>query len=116
MFNNKKCAMLNLIHLRQSLIYGIPIAASLLLASCGSYQQASYYDDGIYSSGNEVVRVEKKNADAARMEEQESNIYGEYIGQKASECAASLDSAICTDLDRYSSQMANDTVPYGEQT
>lgn len=97
-------------------IFAIPIVGALLVASCGSYQQASYYDDGIYSSGNEVVRVEKKNADAVRMEEQESNIYGEYFGQKASEYEEILDSEIFTDIDGYSSQMANDTVPYGEQT
>ena len=55
-----------------------------LFASCGSYQQASYYeDDGIYSSGNRVVSVEKKSAEAVKAERTEDNIYGEYFGQKA---------------------------------
>ena len=54
----------------------------LSLVSCGSYQQASYYDDdGIYSSGNRVVSVEKRNPEAVRVQETESNIYGEYFGQ-----------------------------------
>ncbi|MEO0901528.1 MAG: hypothetical protein AAFY00_05730 [Bacteroidota bacterium] len=67
----------------------------LILSSCGSYQQASYYeDDGIYSSGNEVVRVEKKSPQAVRTENKESDIYGDYFGQKADEFGEILDDEI----------------------
>ena len=64
----------------------------LSLVSCGSYQAASYYeDDGIYSSGNRVVTVEKRNPEAVRTQETETNIYGEYFGQKAAEYDEILD-------------------------
>ncbi len=93
----------------------LPLAA-LFAASCGSYQQASYYDDGIYSSGNRVVHVEKKSAEAVRLEDQESNLYGDYFGDKANEYGEILDEEIFTDVDSYSSQTQNDSIPYGEQT
>lgn len=96
-------------------LYGTPIAALLIMSSCGSYQPASYYDDGIYSSGNRVVRVEKRNADAVRAQEQESDRYGEYFGQRADQIGELLDQEVFTDIDGYSSQ-ANDSIPYGEQT
>lgn len=94
----------------------ILMVGALFMASCGSYQQASYYDDGIYSNNNRVVGVEKRNAEAVRIEEQENNIYGDYFGEKANEYGEILESEIFTDIDSYSSQMANDTIPYGEQT
>lgn len=97
-------------------IYSIPIVATLLLASCGSYQQASYYGDGIYSSGNEVVRVEKRNAEGVGAQQEEYNRYGDYFGQRAEQIGEVLDSEVFTDIDGYSSQMGNDTIPYGEQT
>jgi len=116
MFNNKNCAMIKLIPHRKFQALAILPVATLLVASCGSYQQASYYEDGIYSSGDRVVRVEKKSAEAMRIEEQEQNIYGDYFGQKADEYAEILDEEIFTDIDSYSSQMQNDTIPLGEQT
>ncbi|MDF0716010.1 hypothetical protein PY092_07625 [Muricauda sp. 334s03] len=94
----------------------ILMVSALFMVSCGSYQQASYYDDGIYSANDRVLSVEKKNAEALRIEEQESNIYGDYFGDKANEYGEILDSEVFTDIDSYSSQMPNDTIPYGEQT
>ncbi|WP_421805488.1 hypothetical protein [Flagellimonas sp.] len=90
--------------------------STLFMASCGSYQQASYYDDGIYTPNNRVVSVEKRNAQAERVEQQENNIYGDYFGDKANEYGEILDSEVFTDVDSYSSQTQNDTIPYGEQT
>ena len=91
--------------------------AVILLVSCGSYQQASYYDDdGIYSSREPVVRVEKQSAEGVRARQQESDIYGDYFGQKASEYGEILDEEIFTDIDGYSSQIQNDSIPLGEQT
>ncbi|MBO6534382.1 MAG: hypothetical protein JJ967_15200, partial [Muricauda sp.] len=94
----------------------ILMVAALFMASCGSYQQASYYDDGIYTPNNRVVSVEKRNAQAERVEQQENNIYGDYFGDKANEYGEILDSEVFTDVDSYSSQTQNDTIPYGEQT
>jgi len=96
--------------------FGIPIGAAFLLASCGTYQQASYYDDGIYSSGDEVVRVEKRNVDGVRAQQQETNQYEEYFGQRADQISEILDDEVFTDVDGYSSQDPNDSIPYGEQT
>ncbi len=116
MFNNKNCAMSKTRPHNKFHIYSIPIVATLLLASCGSYQQASYYGDGIYSSGNEVVRVEKRNAEGVGAQQEEYNRYGDYFGQRAEQIGEVLDSEVFTDIDGYSSQMGNDTIPYGEQT
>ena len=98
-----------------------PIATVLLIAvflvSCGSYQQASYYeDDGIYATGNRVVRVEKKSAEAVAAEQQEKNMYGEYFGQRAQQYEEILDSEIFTDVDSYYSGVENDSLQIGEQT
>ena len=92
------------------------LLAALFLVSCGTYQQSSYYeDDGIYSSNNRVVGVEKKNAEAVRLENQESDIYGDYFGQKVQEYDEILEDEIFTDIDSYSSQISNDSIPIGEQ-
>ena len=92
------------------------MVSAIFVASCGSYQQASYYDDGIYSSNDRVVGVEKRNAQGMRIEEQESNMYGEYFGDRANEIGEVLDSEVFTDIDSYSSQAQNDSIPFGEQT
>ena len=93
------------------------LLAALFLISCGTYQQSSYYeDDGIYSNNNRVVGVEKRNAEAVRLEKQESDIYGDYFGQKAQEYDEILEDEIFTDIDSYSSQISNDSIPLGEQT
>ncbi|MEP4947948.1 MAG: hypothetical protein ABJU26_10430, partial [Flavobacteriaceae bacterium] len=95
----------------------LTVLGTLFLASCGSYQQASYYDDdGIYSNGNNTVRVEKKSAEAVRIEQQESDIYGDYFGQKADEYDEILEDEIFTDVDGYYSTVENDSIPLGEQT
>ena len=77
----------------------------LLMASCGSYQQASYYDnDGIYSSGTEypvVARQEsapRKSADRGK-----SDFYENYFGERAQELGQVLDSEVFTDVDAYTS-------------
>ena len=67
------------------------MVSAIFVASCGSYQQASYYDDGIYSSNDRVVGVEKRNAQGMRIEEQESNMYGEYFGDRANEIGEVLE-------------------------
>lgn len=95
--------------------FGIPIGAAFLLASCGTYQQSSYYGDGIYSSDREVVRVEKRNADAVPAQEGQGNQYEEYFGQRADQIGEILDNEVFTDIDGYTSQDPNDSIPYGDQ-
>src|SRR5690606_35732835 len=71
----------------------------ILLVSCGSYQQASYYDnDGIYSNGDQQVT----EANYSRSQPQErSNTYGDYFGEKANQYQDILDKEIFTDVDSY---------------
>ena len=89
---------------------------AILMGSCGSYQQASYYDDdGIYANGTREVRVEKRSAEAVRTQQVEDDIYGEYFGQKAQEYSDILDSEIFTDVDDYYGGVENDSI-LGEQT
>ena len=117
MFNNKNKNMQHSLP-RQKFQYVATLAVvALLFASCGSYQQASYYDDdGIYSNGNRVVAVEKKSAEAVKNERLEDDIYGDYFGEKAKEYDEILDSEIFTDVDSYYSGVQNDSVPIGAQT
>jgi len=104
--------------LRPRLIKSITfLLVAVLVTSCGSYQQASYYeDDGIYSSGNRVVQVEKKSPEAIRAQQVEDNIYGEYFGQKADQYGDILDNEVFTDIDDYYSGVENDSIAIGEQT
>jgi len=75
--------------------------ASILLASCGTYQAATYDDDGIYSSdkpvlvSNETVVV-KDNANA--------KYYEEYFGKTVTDYGEIVDDEVFTDVDSYSSQ------------
>lgn len=91
---------------------------TILFASCGSYQQASYYeDDGIYSGRDAVTTVEKKSPEAVRIENKESDIYRDYFGQKAEEFGEILEDEIFTDVDSYySGGVENDSIPLGAQT
>jgi len=74
---------------------------SILLASCGTYQAATYEDDGIYSSdqrtiaSNETVVV-KNNANA--------KYYEEYFGKTVTDYGEIVDDEVFTDVDNYSSQ------------
>lgn len=55
-----------------------------LIVSCGSYQEASYYDnDGIYSTG---TRQQVTEAEAAP--NNQANEYQDYFGQQANEYGA----------------------------
>ncbi len=77
----------------------------LLMASCGSYQQASYYDnDGIYSSGSEYgVVTRQEQAPRRQAEQKKSDFYENYFGERAQELGQVLDSEVFTDIDSYRS-------------
>ena len=89
----------------------------LLAVSCGSYQQASYYDnDGIYSDGT-TRTVERQPQQGNRYEKQaETDTYSDYFGQKANEYNEILDGDIFTDVDSYSSQNEDDNINQGQLT
>ncbi|NNL01678.1 MAG: hypothetical protein HKP39_05325, partial [Eudoraea sp.] len=73
--------------------------AGILLVSCGSYQEASYYDnDGIYAEGSQTVYTKKKQ----QPKQQESDcIYGDYFGQKAEQIDEFMEGEVFTDVDDY---------------
>ena len=84
------------------------IVVGILVVSCGSYQQASYYDnDGIYDDGN--VRIVEKTPHRT-IQKKKDNQYADYFGQKADEYGEILDSEIFTDIDGYSSEVQNDSI------
>ena len=83
----------------------------LLLVSCGSYEQASYYDnDGIYSGGTErVVVTESRNPQPAARQDGD-DFYQNYFGEKSQELDRYLESEVFTDVDAYTSAQARDSL------
>jgi len=82
---------------------------SAILASCGSYQQASYYDnDGIYADRTEQVRVTQQPRASQPAPKQDA--FGEYFDQKANEYGEILESEVFTDVDGYYSDVENDSL------
>ena len=79
---------------------------------CGSYQQASYYDnDGIYTSGNRQVSVERP---PKSVQKQQEDPYADYFGQQANQYDEILQSEIFTDVDSYTSGVQNDSTETGQ--
>ncbi|MGB5355139.1 MAG: hypothetical protein WBN11_00445, partial [Eudoraea sp.] len=72
-----------------------------LMASCGSYQQSSYYDnDGIYAEGSEqVYNNPPKKSNQKTVED--NGVYGTYFDQKAEDLDKYMDSEVFTDVDDY---------------
>ena len=54
---------------------GLIFIFSILVSACGSYQNSSYYSDGIYTNDNIIV-VKRKNAKAKK------NAYSQYFDEK----------------------------------
>jgi len=79
------------------------VPLGLFLVSCGSYQQASYYDnDGIYTDDNPARTTEQRYPQTQRrVVPEDNNVYGNYFGQKADEYEQILESEIFTDIDSY---------------
>ena len=99
---------LHLQKLRTAILY---TAVGLLAVSCGSYQQASYYDnDGIYGSDTRVSVERNPQRVAQQQQTKSDDAYTNYFGQKADEVGEILDSEIFTDVDSYSSDIANDSI------
>ncbi|MGB5646367.1 MAG: hypothetical protein WBM55_04545, partial [Muriicola sp.] len=92
-----------------------------VLVSCGSYQQASYYDnDGIYSTGAEQPMVYNTPRTAPRTTQQTQNnndgVYGDYFGRKAEEIDQIMGDEIFTDVDDYYSGVENDSLDFEDNS
>ncbi|MDC7999406.1 hypothetical protein [Gilvibacter sediminis] len=77
----------------------------LLLTSCGTYQNASYSEDGIYSTGTMGVPSDNTGTQtAAANQNANSNYYKQYFGTKSAQISNISDQAdIFTDIDSYTS-------------
>ncbi len=85
------------------------------LVSCGSYQQASYYDnDGIYTKGEKRTVVERPTQQVETVEKESDGIYGDYFGQRADQIDDIMENEIFTDVDEYYGGVENDSI-LGEQ-
>ncbi|MEX0274215.1 MAG: hypothetical protein AB3N16_07555 [Flavobacteriaceae bacterium] len=79
----------------------------ILMASCGSYQSASYYDsDGIYADPQDRRTVER-----APQKKQVRNTYSDSFGQKDNELDELREDEVFTDIDSYSSAGTYDSIP-----
>jgi len=106
---------LPLIKIRIAALFAL---SGIVLASCGSYQSASYYDnDGIYDSDDQVT-TERPQRQKSKKEEVDNDAYANYFGQQANQYQEALDSEIFTDIDSYSStaDMENDSIPEDQLT
>ncbi|MGB5553627.1 MAG: hypothetical protein WBM83_03135, partial [Flavobacteriaceae bacterium] len=110
--------MIQSLHLQKLRTAVLISAVGFLAVSCGTYQQASYYDnDGIYGGNNDRVTVERNQQRPIQKQPQKGdNKYGEYFGQKADQYDEILDNEIFTDVDSYSSDVANDSINEAQLT
>ena len=95
---------------KRNLFLLIPLFA-ILLASCGSYEQASYYDnDGIYQRNSSPYTKKKKQEREIR--DDDAIQYENYFAQKAREYEQILneDGTIFTDIDSYASAEVSDSL------
>ena len=93
------------------------VTLGLIIASCGSYQQSSYYDnDGIYSDNTPTTVERRPEQRNYQQNNTETNTYSDYFGEKANQYDEILDSEIFTDVDSYSSNAVNDNVQQGQLT
>ncbi|NJB72579.1 hypothetical protein GGR42_003070 [Saonia flava] len=87
-----------------------------LVASCGSYQQASYYDnDGIYSNRENEVAVESRHNPEIQAQKKEADPYGDYFEQRANEYDEILDSEVFTDIDGYYGEAETDSLAVAQK-
>lgn len=93
------------------------VTLALILASCGSYQQASYYDnDGIYADDTPQTVERRPEQRVNTQRNAESDTYSDYFGEKANQYDEILDSEIFTDVDSYATNENSGYVPEGQLT
>ncbi|MGB5189990.1 MAG: hypothetical protein WBN54_07990, partial [Robiginitalea sp.] len=82
--------------------------------SCGSYDQASYYDnDGIYSTSvprTESVVVRETPQPQTRTQPSDDGFYQNYFGEKSQELDEYMNGEVFTDADSYSSTSEIDSL------
>src|SRR5690606_1150127 len=84
----------------------------VILASCGSYQSSSYYDDGIYGDNNYSQEVETPTErTTVATKEASPNLYQNYFKVTSDQAQQILEQEeVFTDVDSYSSTPVNDSV------
>jgi len=104
--------MIQSLHLQKIRTAALFAVVGLLVVSCGSYQQASYYDtDGIYGANEPRVTVERAPRQTPQVKQKKGdNTYTDYFGQKADQYGEILEGEIFTDVDSYSSGVENDSI------
>ncbi|CAN0588214.1 unnamed protein product, partial [Ectocarpus sp. 12 AP-2014] len=93
------------------------VTLAVFAASCGTYQQSSYYDnDGIYS--DDAVRTVERRPEQRNYNQNtsENDTYSSYFGEKADQYDQILDSEIFTDVDSYSSNNLDEEITEGQLT
>ncbi len=84
--------------------------AGVLLVSCGSYQQASYYDsDGIYGDATDYSYSERPQNNRAAQSSSSSNYEAYFARQSEQFEQITSNDYIFTDIDSYSSNEVNDS-------
>ena len=95
----------------------IAAIVGLMVVSCGSYQQASYYDnDGIYADPNDRIVERAPQNSRPVTQQKEKNTYSEYFGRKADQYEEILEGEVFTDIDSYSSEVENDSIAEDQLT
>lgn len=83
-----------------------PLLALLFLISCGSYEAASYAEDGIYTPVDQRARAAKKAAQVPQTETLNGSTYKDYFAQRGTAYGKILEGDIFIDTDRYSGPVA----------
>ena len=87
-----------------------------LMASCGSYQQASYYDDdGIYSEEPSRTTVYTNPQKPKSQAKKSDGVYDDYFGQKANELDQMMEDEVFTDVDDYYGGTEQDSLQVAEE-
>ncbi|TDT47230.1 hypothetical protein CLV90_1303 [Maribacter spongiicola] len=93
------------------------VTLAVITASCGSYQQSSYYDnDGIYPDDASTTVERQPQQRNYTQNNPETDTYTNYFGEKANQYGEILDEEIFTDVDSYSSNDLNQDVQQDQLT
>ena len=93
----------------------LAVSGVFLLISCGSYQQASYYDnDGIYSNGTRQYTEQNPNRNNPNNRQNNTNEYGDYFQQRSQEIDQIMSDEVFTDIDGYYSGVDGDNTQVAE--
>ena len=88
----------------------------LLVISCGSYEQASYYDrDGIYAKEPQKMVVTESRTPPPAQQQQGDDFYQDYFGEKSRDLNEYMESEVFTDPNSYSS-VESDSLRYAQDS